>query len=85
MSQTAIIMNMLIGALVIISGVAIIRFRVSLNKSIQESQRAMFGRRLSRISAGKQTPLMMGVVGVCFAIFGLVMVGAGIFALIASR
>ncbi|KQZ24030.1 hypothetical protein ASD43_06480 [Microbacterium sp. Root553] len=56
----------------------IVRFRTKLNEMVFESQRRMFGRRAARISAGRQTPFMMGIVGAIAIGIGVVALSAAV-------
>lgn len=54
--------------------VAVVKKRKMMNDLIQDSQRRMFGERVARVSAGRQTPLMVGIVGVLIVLVGVAMV-----------
>lgn len=70
--------NLIVGVLAVIMGILTVRHRRRLNDVIYKSQRTMFGRRAADVSAGRQTPLMMGVVGVGIVGIGVLMLGFGI-------
>lgn len=70
--------NVIFGVVAICAGLLIVRFRTKLNERIYESQRKMFGRRVARVSAGRQTPFMMGIVGILAIVIGIVVVSAAI-------
>lgn len=69
--------NLIVGLGLICVGVIIVRRRRALNRYMFESQRRLLGRRVARVSAGRQSPAMMGVVGVLIVGLGLAMVTAG--------
>lgn len=73
--------NVIFGVIAICAGLVIVRFRTKLNEMVFESQRRMFGRRAARISAGRQTPFMMGIVG---AIAIAIAIGIGVVAVSAA-
>lgn len=70
--------NVIFGVIAICAGLVIVRFRTKLNEMVFESQRRMFGRRAARISAGRQTPFMMGIVGAIAIGIGVVAVSAAV-------
>ena len=63
----------IMGVLALIAGVLIVRYRVRLAARIVKSNRAMFGA-LGRRFTVKQSPRAYGVAGICFMIFGAVLV-----------
>ena len=67
----SILANLILGILAVISGVLIVRHRRRLNDSVFKAQELMLGRRIARVSAGRQTPFMMGLVGLSFVLVGL--------------
>ncbi|KTR78458.1 hypothetical protein NS234_03085 [Microbacterium oxydans] len=68
-----ILPNLIIGLLALVLGMLTIRYRRRLNDAVYKNQKAMFGQRAARASAGRQTPFMMGVVGAGIVLVGLVM------------
>lgn len=73
-----IVPNMIAGTAALVIGFLIIRFRAKLNLSVQETQKAMFGKRVAQMSSGRQTPFTMGTVGVGAMLIGLVPLGFAI-------
>lgn len=72
----------LVGIALICMGVFVVRRRQSLNEYIQESQRKLLGRKVAAVSAGRQTPFMMGVVGVLITLIGISLTTAAIVGII---
>jgi uncharacterized membrane protein len=70
-----VIPNLIFGSLVLTSGILIIRFRRQVNESVFKRQKRVFGDSAAKMSAGRQTPFMMGTVGCGFVAIGLIMVG----------
>ncbi|MGN7966515.1 hypothetical protein ACTJKK_10605 [Microbacterium sp. 22179] len=58
--MTGTIANLVVGSLTVVIGVLIVRYRKALNKRVFDKQTEFFGRRLAQMSAGLQTPTMMG-------------------------
>lgn len=77
-STSSILPLLVLGIIVLCSGLLIVRFRRRLNHQIHESQKRMFGEKTARFSAGRQTPFMMGVVGTVATALGSAMVVAGV-------
>lgn len=69
--------NLIVGVLAVTMGILTVRHRRRLNDVIYKTQRTMFGRRTADVSAGRQTPLMMGGVGVGMVGVGVLMLGFG--------
>lgn len=70
--------DLIVGLFVVGAGILIVRHRVGLNRHMFKTQQSMFGSRAARFSAGRQTPFMMGVVGVLTVLLGATMVVVGI-------
>jgi hypothetical protein len=79
-----IVPNLIVGIGVIIAGLAVVKKRKMMNDLVQDSQRRMFGERIARVSAGRQTPLMMGVVGVLIVLVGIAMVAGATVGIVQS-
>ncbi|MEV7800842.1 hypothetical protein AB0O14_17270 [Microbacterium foliorum] len=62
--------NLIFGVVAICAGLLIVRYRKKLNEQVYASQKRMFGKRASQVSAGRQTPFMMGIVGVIAIVIG---------------
>lgn len=75
--KESILPNLIVGVGLIITGIAIVRNRRALNQYMFETQTKLLGRKVARVSAGRQSPAVMGVVGVLVVGLGLVMVTAG--------
>ena len=73
-----VVPNLLVGVLVIVLGIVVIRHRTRLNGFMFSAQKSMLGERYARASAGRQTPWMMGTVGVGIICIGLAMTAAGV-------
>lgn len=74
MDAVAFLSNLIFGISAICLGLLIVRYKKTLNDLIYLSQKKMFGRKAAQASAGRQTPFMMGVVGVLATIIGCVVV-----------
>ncbi|MER7448621.1 hypothetical protein [Microbacterium sp. NPDC097977] len=73
-----ILPNLIVGVGVFLSGMATVWKRKPLNELMYRSQKRMFGEKAASVSAGRQTPFMMGVVGVLIAGLGVAMFAFGI-------
>lgn len=74
MELGTLIPNFVFGILAIVGGVLIIRYRRRLNEWVFKSQDSLLGRRAANASAGRQKPFVLGVVGFCCTVMGIVMV-----------
>ncbi|MEX0161521.1 MULTISPECIES: hypothetical protein [unclassified Microbacterium] len=72
-SIDTIVPNLIVGIGLLCVGIAIVWKRRALNEYMYNSQKRMFGEKAARVSAGRQTPFMMGIVGVLTAILGVAM------------
>ncbi|PRB63628.1 hypothetical protein CQ034_09035 [Microbacterium sp. MYb45] len=77
-----IVPNLIFGSVAFASGLLIIIFRRRVNNWVFRSQKIVLGERVARASAGRQSPWMMGVVGIFFALMGAFMVSGGVAALV---
>lgn len=82
MDLTGIIANLAVGSLTVVIGVLIVRHRKALNKLVFHKQTEFFGRRLAQMSAGRQTPTMMGVIGCLFVGLGVFMIVGGVIGIV---
>lgn len=81
MNPGVIVPGLIFGPIVIILGLYIVRNRVRVNRSVYRAQQTFVGKRAANASAGKQSPWMMGVVGIGFVAFGTMFLSAAVMAL----
>lgn len=79
---TSILANLIVGPIVFVGGILIVRFRKPLNALVFRQQEAMLGRRMAQMSAGRQQPWVLGVVGSVVMLMGVIMVSGAIVAII---
>ncbi len=72
------VLNVILGVVAIGAGLLIVRHRKKLNDQVRKAQERMFGRTVSRVSAGRQTPFVMGIVGVLVILIGAAAVVAAV-------
>lgn len=72
-----IVPNLIFGIILVGAGLFVTRNRRRVNAWVYKEQQRHVGQKVADISAGKQTPFMMGVVGVFISFVGVAMlVGA---------
>lgn len=77
--SSTILPNLIVGVILVVTGILITRYRRRMNEWVYEEQKKILGQRMADISAGRQTPFMMGVVGVFISLVGVwALVGATI-------
>lgn len=73
-----IVPNLIVGIALLCAGIVIVWKRKAHNDYMYDSQTRIFGEKAARVSAGRQAPFMMGVVGVLIVILGVAMFTFGI-------
>lgn len=79
---TSILANLIVGPLAFVGGILIVRYRNPLNALVFRQQEAMLGRRMARMSAGRQRPWVLAIVGSGVMLMGVIMVSGAIVAII---
>lgn len=79
---TSILANLIVGPIVFLGGMLIVRYRKPLNALVFRQQEAMFGRRLARMSAGRQQPWALGIVGSAVMLMGIAVLVRGVLTLV---
>ncbi|GGM44376.1 hypothetical protein [Microbacterium saperdae] len=82
MPVSSIVANLIVGVFVFVGGIVIIRFRKPLHAFVLQSQKAMLGERAAQLSAGRQKPWVLGVVGAFACGMGVAMVTGAIVAIV---
>ena len=78
MEPAPVLPNLIIGPIVILAGIAIVRFRTSLYRRTVRDQERMFGKRVNAFVSRFQSAFWVGVMGVWGILLGVMMVGFGV-------
>ncbi|MFJ2550678.1 hypothetical protein [Microbacterium sp. NPDC087591] len=85
MPVSSIIANLIVGAFVFVFGILLIWFRKPLNTFVFQSQKTLLGERVAQLSAGRQKPWVLGIVGAFACGMGVAAVTSAIVAIIQAE
>lgn len=81
-SPDSVVPSVITGAIAVVAGILVLIYRKQINAKLRERQRSLFGERATSVSAGRQSPFMMGVVGVLIVGVGICVIVANIYLVI---